>query len=190
MLFRYIFPSVLVAIAIVLFFSYIQPTYHAIGELRIKRAAQEEALANVRQLDETINQLTTTYDAISEEDRTRLLKMMPDDVNNIPLILDTQGVAKRFGLVAQDIKFDVPKSTTKGAQSASAAVAGQKDYGIFDLEFSVASTYGNFTQFLNELEKSLRIIDITSIIFSTDKISSGTGIYKFTVKVRTYWLKN
>lgn len=186
MLFRYIFPTVLVAIAIILFFSYVQPTYHDVQAMRVEKARLDAALAKADEVSKAREDLSKRYGAITKENKDNLLKMLPNNVDNIPLILDIQGVAKKYGMIPQDIKYDVPRQTSQ----QNVAVQGQKEYGTFDLEFSVVSTYPNFTKFLNEIEQSLRIVDISSITFAYDKNAGAVQAYKFTLKVRTYWLKN
>ena len=84
-------------------------------------------------------------------------------------------------------------------QGGGAAKPVPKDYGVFDLEFSTSGSYDNFINFTKDLEKNLRIVDISSISFSSE-VSSGIGgaglktisseIYKYDFKIKTYWLKN
>ena len=124
---------------------------------------------------------------------------MPDNVDNIRLILEIGEIAKPYGMVLSDVKYDASvSSNTKGVANVVAG-AGQNNlnsnYGILDLEFSTQGTYDNFLSFLNDLEHNLRIVDISSIEFSSDTGSSTTSsqqndIYKYSFKIKTYWLKN
>ena len=186
-MFKYIFPTILTAFAIVIFFTYVKPTYAEIGQLRMKKAQYEEALVNAKRLDAAKNDLSEKYNAISEENRTKLLHLMPDTVDNVHLILDIQSIAAGYNMLPQDIKFEVPKKAGATTQPGNKS---QKLYNTFDLEFSVTGNYDKFNAFLNDLESSLRIMDVTSITFSSDKLTLVNGNYKFTVKVRTYWLNN
>ena len=74
----------------------------------------------------------------------------------------------------------------------------QKDYGVWNLEFSTMGTYNNFLNFSRDLQSNLRIVDIAAVQFSsTDtrvaplvgKLSSDE-VYKYSFKIKTYWLKN
>src|SRR3989344_4652577 len=51
----------------------------------------------------------------------------------------------------------------------------RKDYGVWDLEFSTTGTYNNFLNFIKDLESNLRIVDISSIQFSSDNTSAGSN---------------
>jgi hypothetical protein len=87
-------------------------------------------------------------------------------------------------------------------QGSGVAEAMLKDYGILNLEFSTTGTYNNFIKFTKALEENLRIVDISSISFSssnvavpgvTSGVSTNTNsweIYKYNFKINTYWLKN
>ena len=81
-----------------------------------------------------------------------------------------------------------------GLQSNVNTQVSRKDYGVWNLGFSTQGTYSNFVNFVKDLEKNLRIVDIVSVDFSS---SSGIGvnpalssIYKYDFKIKTYWLKN
>jgi len=108
-------------------------------------------------------------------------------------------------MALKDVKYNATADTAapdpnviEGGQIQSAP----QDYGIWDLEFSTTGSYDNFINFINDLEHNLRIVDISSIDFSSDVavtagIGAGVGVspnsqqiyqYKFTIK--TYWLKN
>lgn len=191
---RFIFPSILIALAVGLFLVYTNKTYQMTTGLRVTKAAYDEALLNSRKLLEVRDELTSRFNAITVEDRDRLQKLMPDNVDNIRLIIDIQKIAGKYGMLPRDIHFDpiakgnqadagqVPNATPSELRDAN------REYGSFSLDFSVGGSYANFLKFLHDLENSLRIMDIESITFSSN---DGAGSsYKYNFKIRTYWLKN
>ena len=123
--------------------------------------------------------------------------------------LEIEKIASPYGITLKDIKYDASekKSDTASKTTPSAIVgaspvsaqSGTKGYGIWDLEFLTTSTYDNFMSFTKDLESNLRIVDISSISFSSDSVSSvglatsavsGKDVYKYDFKIKTYWLKN
>ena len=58
-----------------------------------------------------------------------------------------------------------------------------------DISFSIEGSYQNFLKFVGDLDKSLRIVDVQSVTFSSlsDKDASS---YLYNFKIRTYWLKD
>ncbi len=192
---RYIFPAILILASLGLFFVYTNPTYKALGALHVKQAAYDEALTNSKKLLDIRNTISDKFNTISDDDKAKLMKLMPDNVDNIRLIIDIQSIARQYGMLPRDIKFDpasnAPAPSTAGSfgtQTAGQLTAAKKDYGTFELEFSVAGTYENFTAFIRNLETSLRLVDIESIGFSSMQATGNT--YKYTIKIKTYWLKN
>ena len=194
---RFIFPIILVGLAKGLFLVYTNPTYsdrtnsQSVSSLQITNAGYDEALNNYQKLLARRDELSKKYNDFSPDDRDRLNKLMPDNADNIRLIIDIQKIASQYGMLPRDIAFDPLSGDSQASQAAvspgSIAAAG-KDYGTFDLSFSVVGPYSSFLSFLNDLETSLRIIDITSIDFTSSDATANA--YKYSFKIKTYWLKN
>lgn len=189
----------MIAISLGIFFSYTDPTYKDVKELRTQVASYDEALDNSKKLEEAKNTLNQQYNTFSEDELERLRKLLPDNVDNIRLILEIESVAVRYGMTIKNVEFDVAKRDTTGKEvqeSSQDLKTAQKEYGIFDLSFSTQGTYPNFVAFLADIEKSLRIVDINQIDFTSPDNNPVQGfaqpkdIYKYEISLRTYWLKN
>lgn len=118
---------------------------------------------------------------------------MPNTVDNIRLIIDTQNIALTHGMTLKDIKYDARAQSTATSAAASQTspsqvAANQKDYGTFELEFSVTGSYQNFLAFLGDIEQSLRLVDVESVTFQAPE--AGSSAMKYVVRIRTYWLKS
>ncbi len=189
---KIIFPAILILASIGIFLGYTNKTYKEVASLRTEQAAYDEALLNSKKLLDVRQELVDKYNALSPTDKDRLMKLMPDNVDNIRLIIDIQKIATQYGMLPKDIHFDKnqgqPTTTINTAASPDEINQLHKEYGTFDLDFSVTGTYANFLNFTKDLEKSLRIIDIESVAFATSDV--GTSSYKYVFKIRTYWLKN
>jgi len=196
-------PAILIGIAISVFFVFTNPFYNDISTLKIEAASYNDALNNAKMLENERDKLTSKYNSINPENLIKLERLLPENVDNIRLILEIEQIATPYGMVLKDVKYNTTDTgtTTEGVaivQGGGVAKPALKDYGIFDLEFSTSGTYDNFINFTKDLESNLRIVDISSIIFSADtntnintKIpSSSLEVYKFNFKIKTYWLKN
>lgn len=198
-MFRLIIPVTLIGVALGTFFLFTDKTYKEARSLMEKSASYEEALTNARQLKETRDTLNNKYNTFSKTDLDKLNKILPDNVDNIKLILDIQRIAQTYGMDIQNIKFDASVTGEKkedGAQvvQSSAQLANKKDYGIFEMQFvTTRASYSNFVSFVKDLEKSLRVVDVNSITFnSTESVGTSqasSDMYKYEFKVKTYWLK-
>jgi len=193
-------PIILIGISVVIFFTFSNPIYKNVAQLRAQVASYDEALSNSKALENERDKLTAKESAMSPDDLVKLQKLLPDSINNIRLILEIEQIASPYSMVLKDIKYsitnptDLTASATGIMQGKGASQTENKDYGVWDLEFSTTGTYNNFLNFTRDLEKNLRIVDISSIQFS-----SATGnifnpnlpeSYKYTFKIKTYWLKN
>ena len=201
---RFIMPIILVGIAISVFFVFANPLYNEISTIREEVKSYNEALDNSKALENERDKLTAKYNAINPENLTKLEKLLPENVDNIRLILEIERIALPYGMVLKDVKYntaDADSVTASGAviQGGGVARTTPKDYGIFDLEFSTTGNYRNFINFTKDLENNLRIVDMSSITFSSDSISPSSNpnsktvpseIYKYNFKIKTYWLKN
>jgi len=138
--------------------------------------------------------------------------MLPDNVNNIRLILEIEQIAAPYGMTLSNVSYDSPDvvisgattSKTPGAVSStptqavvggSASLQQPKDYGTFNLSFSTSGTYDNFINFTKDLESNLRLVDISTVTFSSDASSQNSKTnsaeaYTYNFKIKTYWLKS
>lgn len=203
---RLILPITLILASVGVFFFYIQPTYEDITALRQEAGRLDQALSKARELQTMRDQLLSRFNALDPEDLARLQKMLPDNIDNVRLILDIDNIAAAYGLQIRDfgISESAPgTSPSDGAQqqgsdeeSAGAtqqAAGGQSGaaHRSVVMDFSVQATYDEFLNFARDLERSLRLVDITSISLAGGGGATEEGAepqYGFGVSLRTYWL--
>jgi hypothetical protein len=207
---RFITPIILILISIGVFFMLTNPLYKDISILQAQVSSYDTALDNSKTLEKQRDTLVAKENSISVDNMDRLEKLLPQNVDNVRLILEIGEIAKPYGMVLKDIQYDVmaDTSTTKNTPGAIVVQGGggteivSRNYGIFNLGFSTTGTYENFINFTKALESNLRMVDISSISFSSEglvipggttgvstKINSS-DIYKYDFKINTYWLKN
>ncbi len=197
-MFKYILPIILIGVAIAGFFMLTNPLYQSISLEKEQVASYNEALDNSKALESERDKLTQKYNSFNPEDLSRLQKLLPDNVDNIRLILEIEKIASPYGMVLKDVKYDAMSDSAAVSQTGGIIQGGEssshKDYGIWNLEFSTQGTYNNFINFIKDLENNLRIVDISSIQFSSNaNIGLNPSLpeaYRYSFKIRTYWLKN
>ena len=200
-MFRFILPVILIGIAIAGFFAVTNPLYQDISLKRDQIASYNEALGNSKALESERDKLTQKYNEINPEDLSKLQKLLPDNVDNIRLILEIEKIASPYGMALKDVKYNTTDTAatptnTQTVQTVVQANTGEtkKDYGVWNLEFSTQRTYNNFLNLIKDLENNLRVVDISSIQFSSSLTpglnSSLPQAYKYDFKIKTYWLKN
>ncbi len=194
---RYILPAILLIASIGSFFLVTNPMYASLRTLKTQSQAYSDALTNSKKLQSVRDQLNARYSGFDPASLERLNKLLPDNPDNIKMIIEIENIATPYGMILKNVKFDAPKKKTAESGFVTGTTddlaTASKDYGIFNLEFSTTGTYNNFQNFLKDLEKSLRIIDISSIAFTSVDSATANGVsdvYKYDFKIKTYWLKN
>ena len=192
---KFIMPLVLIGIALALFFMFTSPLYDQIRLVRANATSYDEALTNSKALENERDKLIAKYNSINKDNLLKLQKLLPENIDNIRLILEIEKIAAPHGMVLKDVKYGAGESNQPISPVPNAG-GGQEgsDYGIWNLEFSTLATYNNFLNFTRDLESNLRIVDISSVTFSSGSSSlaqnSSLDVYQYSFKIRTYWLKN
>lgn len=178
---RFLFPIVMLVAAGAIFFLLTKPLLAELATLRAEKVRLETGLANARQLKEVRDGLLKTAQGFAKDDLDRLVKMLPDNVDNVKLIIDMNNLARGSGMNIRSAKI----KTNEGASGKDViAESGQKK-GAVTLSFGVSGPYSNFQDFLGRLAKSLRLVDVTAISFG----SNEKNFYDYSVDIQTYWLK-
>jgi len=174
-----IIPLILIVASVGLFFGYIDPTYSDIQNQRIEKAEYDNALNKSKELQAERDDLLVIYNNMGEADRKDLAKLLPDNIDNVRLIIDIDEIAKKYGMRIRNFKADASEPTdTLGVNTS--------EYGTLTLSFGTTALYETFLAFMSDLEKSLRLIDVNSVEFVS---SNTTNLYDYKVSVKTYWLK-
>lgn len=184
---RFLIPSILLAAAIGLFALYTNNAYQGPGgvkSLRAQVSAFDEALNKAKELKSRRDELISKRNTFSADDVQKLERILPDNVDNIRFVIDINGIAARHGLSLKNVGLG-SVSDAKAARSALAVGSSGDPVGSAEISFSLTATYDDFLIFLQDLEHSLRIVDIEKIAF---KAASPGDRYEYSLTVRTYWL--
>ncbi|MBP9818988.1 MAG: type 4a pilus biogenesis protein PilO [Candidatus Pacebacteria bacterium] len=176
-------PIIFILAAGSLFFFYTSPHYKTLKNSMYEQSRIVEANDKAAKLRAVRQSLTDDRKKIAQADEEKITKMLPDGVENVGLIIDIDNIASKYGMRIRNTKIN----STAATKAATTAVAGpdSKKYGTIALSFSVSSAYENFLVFLKDLEASQRLVDVTSLTFTSNK----EGRYEFNVTLQTYWLK-
>lgn len=208
---RFLLPIILIVAAIGMFIGFTNPVYVDVQNLSNQAESYNEALANSKLLQAKRDELTNSYNNFSRSNVEALEKMVPDSVDNIGLIQEIQRLALRLGIIVKNVNFDPNQvgledgAFEEGLQQDDVQVATQSTQnktnrgavetnGLFDtffLEFTIEGSYSDFVSFLAELEKNLRIVDISQIDFTATSLDSDgnfSDVYDYTFTTKTYRL--
>ncbi len=188
---------ILIAAAVWIFWSYTDPIYKEANGLKEVRADYQAKLEQANEFRQKYENLALAYQSFSEADVIRLSRLVPDTVDTVRLVMDVSDIAAKQGLLIKNIKISEPTKigvpvaapSAEGLTPGAIRIGTNQDFNSIDLSFSVTGSYERFVAFLQDLEKSLRILDVTEIKFATPTNSVKGNSYDFGIGLRAYWLK-
>jgi Tfp pilus assembly protein PilO len=184
---RILFPALLVIAAIAIFFGYTNPHYSAIRSKKAEADKIEVAKTNAYNLNKKRDELIDKRNSLAPFDRDKILKMLPDGVENVGLIIEINNIAKRNNM-GEIMNPQV--NSTGGAGKTGAKGLDSTKYSSISMSFGVSGTYDEFLNFLKDLETYVRIVDVTSLSFAPTVSKDGKdGKYDYSLTIQTYWLK-
>jgi len=116
-----------------------------------------------------------------KNDVERINKVLPNNVDTVRLATDFDSIASKYGISIKNIQ----SIESKNSNSSTIIQSDGKAYNAVDVNFSFVASYDNFRNFMQDIEKSLRIIDIESVSFD----QGDSGLSEYRVSIKTYWLK-
>lgn len=192
----------MVAIGLILaslgiFFGYIHPAYgganegadiraKSVKELKEEQARYVDALAKASDIEERLSGLLAVYNKIPADDREKLEKLLPDHIDSVRLIIDVNNIASQHGLTLRNITLtEEPGRAPQGSVGPS-----EKKFSKVGLRFAVSGSYESFRSFLEDLERSLRLVDVETLGFTAKEDPvTGASDYDFSVVIATYKLE-
>ena len=179
---RYLFPLILLAVSIGIFAVFINPFYkQEIQPTRVQIAQLDEALSNAKRIQAERDALLEKFRTISDEDLERIKRLLPDNVDSVRLILEIDRIASQYGVIIKDIRV----SDISDAAGDGLGPREEKLYGAIGLSLTFIGSYDPFRNLVFDLERSLRIVDITTLSFTAIE----QDLNQYSVGIQTYWLK-
>lgn len=174
---------ILIILGLGLLYVFTMPQY---SEVKMRLATQQEykeLLDNISDIAETRDRLLVDYEKIPRTELDRLSKILPENVDTVRLAQEVDTIAARYGIAVESIQVekDSPKNSAGIVLPEYA-----KSYERATVSFNFVSSYQNFRRFLEDLERSLRIMNVQSLSFSS---GGEANIYEHKISIETYWLK-
>ena len=185
---RNITALILIVLAIGVYFTYTSGQIAVLNSIQATNNQYLSAIASAKKLIALRDSVLNQYNAVSDQDKARLDKLVPDNIDNVRLIIDISGIASRHGRTAAGITTSADSSqsaNTTAKSTPNSTFDTSAGLSTVTVSFNVTTTYANFITFLEDLERSLRILNVTGITLSV----SDKGVYTYGVTLNTYWLK-
>lgn len=142
------------------------------------------AINDARRLEVRIADLDTKLNLISDNQLKRLDTFLPDQVDEVQLIVDVNNIAARSGMKISDVEVSLAETERSNKSSKESSLANiSPKVTPMTLSFSVTGTYSQMRSLIDNLGQSLQIMDINNLTFSQPE--SG-GVDEEEIKLPTY----
>lgn len=182
---RYIFPVLLILLALAINSVSIQPLYAEILQVRAQSAEVKQALIETETARAKLNEITKRYESFPPDADEKLAEIFPEKIDPIRLLIDTKAFLERNGFPVKSLAV----GETLGANSDDAP------YRTHQITFSLSASYDSFRGFLHALEESLALRDLATISFTAApgakeyaNVRPELTIHDYTITLTSYSL--
>jgi Tfp pilus assembly protein PilO len=189
---KLLYPILFLILAGFGFFWYLQPTYADIQELQGRIGDYDETLSQVDQLQTELNEELEKRDGITNDQIDRLDQILPETVDTVRFLIELDQIAAQHGMSVDEVSFSGAPSRFGGSGGNEGGSAG---YNSLEASFSVSGSYADVQNFMRDIERSSRLLDITNFSLAAttndtnngQEVSLSVGDNEYTFTLRTYW---
>ncbi len=193
-MFKALTPIFAFIIAIGLVLTYVKPTFQAIGATQDEAKEYENAITRVQELRTELQRKIDQKKSFTPSQLERLEAMIPDNADEVSTILDIDTLARAHAMSVSGISVTGEEASGSAQETENVAVdpnmkmiptgstEGIPEYSSKEISFTLSGTYNDLRSFMDALEKSLVLYDITKMEFGASEGDTAT----FSMAIRTY----
>lgn len=169
------------------------PMVQGILSFRQEIKTKQQQLIEKEDLIRTVEALMEKYKD-NEEILKNLDVILPEESNIPDLLVQLEALANAGGMVISDTKISTleAKKTSKAETATTGEAAQEKtaDYKTVTIGLVMSGDYSSMKNFLQVVEKNMRLIDVDSIIFSGQSEGGTKSLFDFDIVLKTYYYAN
>jgi len=170
---RYILPFFLVIISGLMYVLYVAPTYDDVLILKEKKLDYETAINNATEVRDLQAKLYAEVEAIDQNDRARLEKLLPTSYDPVLVLYDLNTFVQKRGLALKNPSVTISPADPK--------TSTQPKVTSVIIKFTVSAPYAIFRTFMEDMERELSLRDIKTLKISSDGAATGGGVLENSV---------
>jgi|GEM_PF-1079119 Tfp pilus assembly protein PilO len=204
-------PIILIILGIASFFWYTQPMYQATDAIQEEIDEYETALSQVGEIQQIRDDLLRQYNQLPRTNLYVMSRVLPERLDTVRMLVELNQIALQYNMTVQDIAFTerTDDKENRPRRNTEEQDTKPKQYESAKVNFAVTGTYEDVTNFVKDVERSTRLIDIiqfqvggTEEEFNSDS-GQGEVVVSFgeegppsgednmyTITGMTYWLPN
>ncbi len=169
-----------IVIAILLYIFVIDQQLAQMSAVQIEIGEYQKAEEKYTEFQKKLDSLVAIKKQASVIENEKLDALVPEVVDDVKLIVDLENMAKSRGMLFGNISIDNAKD--ESSINSSTEIAIGPTLKSTDISFAVIGTYEQFKQLLEDIEKSLVLLEVVELDFSVTQ-----GVYQqYAVTVRAY----
>lgn len=212
-----------IVLSLAFVFLYVFPAYSSNQKSRDYVVSLAATLKESEKIRDRIDETKVSMAAIKQSELDQFEVFLPERVDTIRFANNIQSIARTNGIILSNIKIadgisetasseattakqgllrtislDSKTNEAQGSEKRAAGVGSNKPtkYKATKATFVFATTYEKFHLFLNDLERSLGVIDLVSLSFSpiSQDVNAVKGkippvLYQYSMEIETYSLR-
>jgi hypothetical protein len=187
-MFRTLTPIFSIIIALALFFLFIQPTFEEIQDVKKEYDEYQLARKAVGDFLTRLRSLSSQVDNLSAPDVERLESFVPERIDEIGMVVDLEALIESHNMAFGSIAVSEPPKIDADLDVAenNSTITFDNDFRTTDISFTVIGTYEDMRSLLKDMERSLTLMEIMKLGFSSPASADDPTVY--TITIRTYSL--
>ena len=154
-------------------------------------------LADLQATEQKVQSILKIYDNLNDKfkqiDASVLENVnvaLPENVNNVKLILALEGIAKSHSMALKDVKVEL-----KDNQNTQQSESQTPDLKKVTIEVSVIGSYDSYLAFMKDVEQSMQLMTFKQVDFKADRATGDQNKaaaqndiqMTYVTKMETYW---
>lgn len=168
---------------------YLNPEWQKFQSLRQENISLQYTSEEFDSLTERRDALIREINAISKEQRNLISRALPEGAKAADFMVDLETITKKRGLILKriDLTGTVEVKSKTGQPQPGSTITNNPTPGTileFPIILNVTGPYESFKEFLGDLEKNLRLIDMLETSFITPPQGRN---FDFNLRLKTYY---
>ncbi len=181
-------PIVVIGVCFLTYVYFISPELMEVKALTLKKDEYTNVLNQAKEIKAKRDKIIEQYNNISPEDMDRLDKIIPASFSAVNFANDINALASRYGLILKSIS-----ASDSSVNPVDVVNSSPSAYKTQIVSFAVSGPYNKFVKFLEDLETSLRLVDVVSLSLSPQSSGPNQKValdsMDYNLSLNTYSLK-
>ena len=183
-MFKILRPVIFTIIALLVFWFLVRPLFADVGSLRTELNEYKDVVEQAVSFNRLLDNLVAERSSFSAFEIESINTIAPSTIDEVRALVDLEALAEEHGLAFSGVDEEIDDAKTEDSSGAPTDEAAGMPFESRTVSFNVSGSYSQFKDFLRDVERSMVLMDIEKIAFT----STGLDIASYQFEVRLYGL--